>query len=813
MPKHKHRSRSRHRSSKRARSSRERFRERSSEVRSSSRGTSLDPPSQGNELAAVLREIFSFMKDHTATSASGSRQIVGEETDVINPSLTIVKSSFQRSIHRQMSGSVTFVDPLPESNDSNKENECLLASELFGLEQPPSSAEAWDPIILSATKNEVRSGLKEELRSALLTKHELKGDLQCLGPPKMNGEVISALSKRQSVLKRDDYQVKEQKQVGACLSAIGTGISDLLKARRELTASEKEAVSKMADGMHLLADHQYRLSLTRQALVKPCLAFIGKSAANRSTVDDWLFGENFEEGVKSAQALEKTGRELSKAIPAQSGCGETHQPTAPATTDSPNIVTTFGKLQGPCSTVSDHGSPIRDQTEVEPPLELPPSIPLTSTSIGDVRTAGRLYNFLPEWEELIQDSEVLEAIRESETMTQNQHEESLQQLQNINAAKTSQENDSVFKRFICDQETRPEVGRKLASLLITPVQRVPRYQLLVKQVLQHTPYDHREHRHLQACLVEIEKSAKHINTLIVQNEETQKLLNLQKCIVTSINLVKPGRILIKQGSLMRVSRRGNSAYRRYFVLLNDTLLYCKGEPETSLNISCVLPLNKCSLTCVLSKKLFRITCLHETFLLYSEKDDSNEWIQSIQSAIRKYTECRQTLRKESSSRKPLRHKNINQFSSDDIPAKSVKRKRCVKDEEVLLDTSNIIYFKKDNEMDEDVQSSNTCLPLFTRAKRFKQDEYSKDGYIAPAVKSTKLKSCRKRNERYTPTHRCFKKSSNCNYNETLSTTTGTHGTSVCPVASNAEKHTSPFQGMSEFFTFIGTTIKDLFTFR
>ena len=62
---------------------------------------------------------------------------------------------------------------------------------------------------------------------------------------------------------------------------------------------------------------------------------------------------------------------------------------------------------------------------------------------------------------------------------------------------TNEENDSVFKKFICDQETRSEVGRKLSSLLITPVQRVPRYQLLVKQVLQHTPYRHREYRHLQ----------------------------------------------------------------------------------------------------------------------------------------------------------------------------------------------------------------------------------------------------------------------------------------------------------------------------
>lgn len=65
---------------------------------------------------------------------------------------------------------------------------------------------------------------------------------------------------------------------------------------------------------------------------------------------------------------------------------------------------------------------------------------------------------------------------------------------------TREENDSVFKKFICDQETRPEVGRKLSSLLITPVQRVPRYQLLVKEVLQHTPYEHREYRRLQGNL-------------------------------------------------------------------------------------------------------------------------------------------------------------------------------------------------------------------------------------------------------------------------------------------------------------------------
>lgn len=137
------------------------------------------------------------------------------------------------------------------------------------------------------------------------------------------------------------------------------------------------------------------------------------------------------------------------------------------------------------------------------------------------------------------------------------------------------------------------------------------------------------------CLVEVEKAARHINALVEQQEETRKLLKLQKCITNPINLVKPGRKLIKQGALMRVSRRGNSAYRRYFVLLSDTLLYCKGDPENSLTVCCVLPLNKCKVECVLSGGLFCVTCLNETLLLYSEKNDSNLWIEAVQTSIKK----------------------------------------------------------------------------------------------------------------------------------------------------------------------------------
>lgn len=44
--------------------------------------------------------------------------------------------------------------------------------------------------------------------------------------------------------------------------------------------------------------------------------------------------------------------------------------------------------------------------------------------------------------------------------------------------------------FIIRQETRPEVGKRLGSLLIAPIQRIPRYRLLLKELLNYTPASH-----------------------------------------------------------------------------------------------------------------------------------------------------------------------------------------------------------------------------------------------------------------------------------------------------------------------------------
>ncbi|CAB0031248.1 unnamed protein product [Trichogramma brassicae] len=199
------------------------------------------------------------------------------------------------------------------------------------------------------------------------------------------------------------------------------------------------------------------------------------------------------------------------------------------------------------------------------------------------------------------------------------------------------ENSPEVSKFIANQESRPEVSQKLSSLLIAPIQRVPRYKLLLQQVIRHTSPRTKAYNELQASLVEIEKVASHINSMVEEYENTQQLLELQKVIT---NLIYAGKT--------------RSAFRRYFILCSDMLLYCKGDPESTMECSCVFPLNKTTIKRVFSTEVFSLTCKEEYLLLYSEMGDSEQWITAIEEAIEKYQENRQSLRKDSSSRIPVR---------------------------------------------------------------------------------------------------------------------------------------------------------------
>ena len=217
---------------------------------------------------------------------------------------------------REEDRSVSF-DPTSGLNDETEEvlDEELVGQEFFGPKEKPTNDFVWAPSILNFARTTVCSGLESELREQLLARYAVKGDVGILGPPKLNKLLIPALKTAATTLKRDEYQCQSQSQVAACLNAFGSAMSMLVKpeVKEVIPPESSTALNQLADGIHILADHQHRLSLARRAFIKPALSLVGKNVADNAPVDEFLFGNAFADELKDAQAAEKAAKDLIKA--------------------------------------------------------------------------------------------------------------------------------------------------------------------------------------------------------------------------------------------------------------------------------------------------------------------------------------------------------------------------------------------------------------------------------------------------------------------------------------------------------------------
>jgi hypothetical protein len=133
-----------------------------------------------------------------------------------------------------------------------------------------------------------------------------------------------------------------------------------------------------------------------------------------------------------------------------------------------------------------------------------------------------------------------------------------------------------FRNFLEQNESRPEVQTKLNSLLITPIQRVPRYRLLLQQVLLYTSPADKDYKLIQESVKQIEISIDHINSCVEDQENIQKMLNIQNSLSgRQPNIMKSvSRKFIKEGMLYKYASNG-AMLKRYCVLFSDIFMYCK----------------------------------------------------------------------------------------------------------------------------------------------------------------------------------------------------------------------------------------------
>ncbi|XP_032059314.1 FYVE, RhoGEF and PH domain-containing protein 2 isoform X2 [Aythya fuligula] len=132
-----------------------------------------------------------------------------------------------------------------------------------------------------------------------------------------------------------------------------------------------------------------------------------------------------------------------------------------------------------------------------------------------------------------------------------------------------------FQELIADIQKRKVCANlTLQHHMLEPVQRIPRYELLLKDYIQKLPPESPDRNDAEKALEMIFMVAKHSNTAIAEMERLQNLWEVYQRLGLEDDIVDPSNELIKEGPVQKISTRNNSTSEKYLFLFNNMLLYC-----------------------------------------------------------------------------------------------------------------------------------------------------------------------------------------------------------------------------------------------
>ncbi|TMS35948.1 hypothetical protein L596_003231 [Steinernema carpocapsae] len=232
------------------------------------------------------------------------------------------------------------------------------------------------------------------------------------------------------------------------------------------------------------------------------------------------------------------------------------------------------------------------------------------------------------------------------TKLYNRYAEKFERAQSFHAEKMKK--DRRYCNFVTTAEI--EMENKLDSLLIMPIQRVPRYIMLLNQL---------RNAHIvggiEGIVGKLQIITRQIDAFVAESKNTEEMLEIEKKLNFLDGLIAPGRKLIKSGVLYEVLE--NTRMKRHIWLFNDILIAAKKKINGRYECCVVLPIRHCLLQSSVSNFSFTIYCRSQQVLLTSDSYGiSQSWILTIELIISQAKACRSTLRKESSKQQPWKRR-------------------------------------------------------------------------------------------------------------------------------------------------------------
>ncbi|XP_075932490.1 FYVE, RhoGEF and PH domain-containing protein 1 isoform X2 [Anarhichas minor] len=214
------------------------------------------------------------------------------------------------------------------------------------------------------------------------------------------------------------------------------------------------------------------------------------------------------------------------------------------------------------------------------------------------------------------------------------------------------ERSSQFKSII--QETQREERCRSLTLqhhMLEPVQRIPRYELLLKDYLHRLPEEAPDHRDAQNSLELIATAAEHSNAAIKKMDRMRKLLKVYELLGGEEDIVNPTNELIKEGHILKLSNKNGTTQDRYLILFNDRLLYC--VPKLRLigqkyGVRARIDVDGMELketSSVAASRTFLVSGKQRSLELQARtEEEKNDWIQAIQATIQRHEQTMDSFR-------------------------------------------------------------------------------------------------------------------------------------------------------------------------
>lgn len=226
----------------------------------------------------------------------------------------------------------------------------------------------------------------------------------------------------------------------------------------------------------------------------------------------------------------------------------------------------------------------------------------------------------------------------------------------------------TFSSALKEFELNPRCKKlSVKHYLLKPVQRIPQYRLLLEDYLRKMSEDHQDYEDTRKALEIVSNVAEHANNAIKTGDSFTKLLTLQNSLVRHHDIIKPGRIFIRKGTLHKVSRK--HLQERLFVLCSDCLFYLSEDQfhRGVYHLHHELPLTGMRIhlpdTPHDDNHEFRIFSPARSFIVRAKNEEERQdWYSSLLSAIEDNAKRRKTfMPKDATETKP---QNLNALPRD-----------------------------------------------------------------------------------------------------------------------------------------------------